>query len=121
MAGGSGTAAQGFGVLSRDLWIALGLAGLVNGAIVIVAAELVSGADANAGLEDAYRLLGPTLGAGAGIVFAVGLLAAGQSATTTASMAGAMVLEGFFKLRVSPLLLLLVTRVAALALPLLLT
>jgi manganese transport protein len=121
IAASSGTPAQRFRLLSRDLWIALGLAGLVNGAIVIVAAELVSGADANAGLEDAYRLLGPTLGAGAGIVFAVGLLAAGQSATTTASMAGAMVLEGFFKLRVSPWLRLLVTRVAALALALLLT
>src|SRR5262249_12206963 len=110
-----------FRLLSHDLWLALGLAALVNAAIVIVAAKLFAAAEPSAGIEEAYRLLGPTLGAGAGIVFAIGLSAAGQSATTTASMAGQMGLEGFFDLRVSPWLRLLITRVAALVLALVLT
>jgi manganese transport protein len=118
---GSAAPAVRYRRLSRDAWLALGLAGIVNVAIVIVAADLFGTAHPSAGIEDAYRLLGPTLGAASAVVFATGLLAAGQSATTTASMAGQIVLEGFSDLRVRPWVRLLVTRAAALGLALVLT
>ena len=54
-----------------------------------------------AGLEDAYRLMGPLTGSAlAGVLFAVALLAAGQSSSITATLAGQVVMEGFVQLRV---------------------
>jgi manganese transport protein len=101
--------------LSLDSWAMLGLACLANAAIVVVAAMAFRhGAVAGAGLEDAYHLLDPVFGTGAGAVFAIGLLAAGLSATTTAGMAGQIVIEGFFDLRMPIALRALITRGAAL-------
>jgi len=101
--------------LSLDSWTMLGLACLANAAIVVVAAMAFQrGAVAGAGLEDAYHLLDPVFGSGAGAVFAIGLLAAGISATTTAGMAGQIVIEGFFDLRMPIALRALITRGAAL-------
>jgi manganese transport protein len=74
-----------------------------------------NGSVAGAGLEQAYHVLDPVFGAaGAGIVFAVGLFAAGQSAATTGGLAGQIVMEGFFDLRVAAWLRALITRAAAL-------
>ena len=51
-------------------------------------------------LRQAYRLLTPLLGTSlASVLFAVALLAAGQSATITATLAGQVVMEGFLRLR----------------------
>jgi manganese transport protein len=110
--------------LSLDSWTMLGLACLANAAIVVVAAmafgyggasgALQHGAVAGAGIEEAHHLLGPVFGDGAGAVFAVALLAAGLSATTTAGMAGQVVIEGFFDLRMPVALRALITRGAAL-------
>jgi manganese transport protein len=103
--------------LTRDSWRALGLAIAVNSAILILAATALRAAPGAAvpGIEDAYRLLDPALGSDlAGVLFAVALLAAGQSATATGTMAGQMVTEGFLGLRLAPMLRALVTRGAAL-------
>lgn len=85
-----------------DSSIALGLAFLINAAIVMLAAASFHAHGRNdvTGIQDAYRLLSPMLGAGlASTVFAVALLASGQNATVTGTMAGQIVLEGFTDLR----------------------
>jgi manganese transport protein len=102
--------------LSLDCWMALGLAGVANAMIMILAAVVFGASpDGSAGLEEAYRLLGPAVGVGAAsVVFAVALLLAGQSATATGSMAGQFVMEGFFDIKLAPWLRALITRAAAL-------
>jgi manganese transport protein len=87
-----------------DSNVALGLALLVNAAILVVAA----GAFHHAGrapvteLSDAYRLLSPLLGVGiASAVFGIGLLASGLSASVTGTLAGQIVMEGFLNVRIS--------------------
>lgn len=104
-------------LLAIDSGAALALACLVNAAILIVAAAAFhGGGQAVAGIEDAYRLIDPVLGSAlAAPLFAVALLASGQSATMTGTMAGQIVAEGFLGLRLNPLLRALVTRSLALA------
>ncbi len=103
-------------LLAIDSGAALTLACLVNAAILIVAgAAFHGGGQAIAGIEDAYKLIDPVLGSGlAAPLFAVALLAAGQSATVTGTMAGQIVAEGFLGLRLNPLLRAVVTRGLAL-------
>ncbi|SMH60589.1 Nramp family divalent metal transporter [Azospirillum agricola] len=103
--------------LTIDLSGALALAGLVNGSILAVAAIAFQGIAPDAaapGIEDAHALLGSTIGGAAALVFAIALLAAGQSSTTTGTMAGQIVTEGFLNLRLRPLTRALVTRGASL-------
>jgi manganese transport protein len=103
--------------LTRDSWLALALAIAVNSAILILAGTVLRAAPGAPvpGIEDAYRLLDPMMGSGlASALFAVALLAAGQSSTATGTMAGQMVTEGFLGLRLRPWLRALVTRSAAL-------
>jgi manganese transport protein len=87
---------------SVDSAIALTLALFINAAILILAASTfhVRGQNDVAEISAAYRLLTPTLGVGlASILFGVALLASGQNATITGSMAGQIVMEGFTALR----------------------
>lgn len=106
--------------LTIDLSSALALAGLVNGAILAVAAVAFQGVAAGAatgaapGIEDAHALLAGSIGGVAALVFAIALLAAGQSSTTTGTMAGQMVTEGFLNLRLRPITRALITRSASL-------
>jgi manganese transport protein len=101
----------------RDSNSSLMLALLLNAAILIAAGAAfhAHGMTEIADLGKAYELLDPVLGCQlAAMLFAVGLLAAGQSSTITGTLAGQMVMEGFLKLRVSPGLRRLLTRLAAL-------
>lgn len=85
-----------------DLVVALSLAFLVNAAILVLAAGAFHGVVPHPveDLRQAYTLLSPLLGTSlAGTLFAVALLAAGQSSTLTATMAGQVVMEGFLDLR----------------------
>ena len=85
-----------------DIVVALTLAIFVNASILILAASTfhASGLTEVAGIEQAYRLLTPALGAGAaGTLFAVALLASGQNASITGTMAGQIVMEGFTRFR----------------------
>jgi manganese transport protein len=103
--------------LTRDSTIALGIALLVNAAILALAAAAlpVSGTATEApGIDDAWRLIDASLGSGAALVFAIALLAAGQSATTTGTLAGQIVTAGFLGRRLPPWLRAVVTRGAAL-------
>lgn len=99
-----------------DCFAALTVALLINGAILVLAAAAFhqKGHSDVAEIQDAYRLLSPTFGAGAaGLLFAVALLAAGQNSTLTGTMAGQIVMEGFLDLKMSPAVRRLVTRCLA--------
>lgn len=96
-----------------DSALALTVALLVNGAILIVAAAVFhrSGHLDVAAIQDAYKLLSPLVGAaGASTLFAVALLAAGQNSSITGTMAGQVVMEGFVHLKVRPWLRRMITR-----------
>jgi manganese transport protein len=99
-----------------DSTIALNAAFFVNAAILILAASAFFSTGHNdvAKIEDAHALLAPLLGTKlAPILFAVALIAAGQSSTLTGTLAGQIVMEGYLKLRISPLLRRLITRLLA--------
>jgi manganese transport protein len=95
-----------------DSTIALTFALFINGAILIVAAATfhTSGNTEVAEIQDAYKLLTPLLGVGASAVFALALLASGQSSTLTGTLAGQIVMEGFLNIRLRPWMRRLITR-----------
>ncbi|OZI61259.1 Nramp family divalent metal transporter [Bordetella genomosp. 11] len=83
-------------VARSDTVFSLGIATLVNAAIMIVAAASLSGTGvAVSSLDQAHAAIGKTLGVGAAIVFAVALYAAGQSSTITGVLAGKVLSKGF--------------------------
>ncbi|MDD5141176.1 MAG: Nramp family divalent metal transporter [Verrucomicrobiales bacterium] len=99
-----------------DSTVALMFALFINGAILILAASAFhwSGHQDVASIQDAYQLLSPLLGVGvASILFAVALLASGQNATLTGTLAGQIVMEGFINIRLRPWLRRLITRLIA--------
>lgn len=99
-----------------DSTIALNLAFLVNAAILVLAAATFfkSGRTEVAQLEEAHQLLSPLLGSNlASTLFAIALIAAGQSSTVTGTLAGQIVMEGYLRLRINPLLRRLITRLIA--------
>jgi len=99
-----------------DSGIALNVAFFVNAAILILAASVffTSGNTEVAHIQDAHRLLQPLLGSKlAPILFAVALIAAGQSSTLTGTLAGQIVMEGYLQLRINPWLRRLLTRLIA--------
>ncbi|HEV7702445.1 MAG TPA: Nramp family divalent metal transporter [Candidatus Paceibacterota bacterium] len=99
-----------------DSTAALFLALFVNAAILIVSAAVFyyQGYHDVAEIADAYKLLAPLLGTGlASILFAVALLASGQNATITGTLAGQIIMEGFINLRVKPWLRRMITRLLA--------
>jgi manganese transport protein len=99
-----------------DTTIALNLAFFVNAAILILAATVFykAGHTEIADLHEAHRMLEPLLGTRlAPILFAVALIAAGQSSTVTGTLAGQIVMEGYLRLRINPWLRRLLTRLVA--------
>jgi manganese transport protein len=83
-------------VARNDTLFSLGIATLINAAIMIVAAASLSGSGmAVTSLDQAHAVIGKTLGVGAAIVFAVALYAAGQSSTITGVLAGKVLSNGF--------------------------
>jgi manganese transport protein len=80
-----------------DVTIALGMAGLVNMAMLIMAASTFFGAGLTeiGTLEEAHRTLEPLLGTAAASVFAVSLLASGLSSSAVGTMAGQVIMQGF--------------------------
>ena len=111
-----------------DSVVALGIAFFVNAAIVVLAATvffgkqsvIVSGGQVvrfspnSDWIRVAYLTLAPLLGtAAASTLFAVALLASGQSSTITGTLAGQVVMEGFMHWRVKPWVRRLITRTLA--------
>jgi manganese transport protein len=108
-----------------DSTIALSIAFLINAAIVVLAAIVFYGKESvtvaggqvvrfgdNADwIRVAYLTIAPLMGtAAASVLFAVGLLASGQSSTITGTLAGQVVMEGFMHWKVTPWVRRLITR-----------
>src|SRR5579862_3873659 len=85
-----------------DIWMALGLAGIVNGAMLIVAAAVffATGHTSVATIETAYQTLTPLLGQASSTIFAIALLASGLSSSAVGTLAGQIVMEGFLGWRI---------------------
>jgi len=99
-----------------DSTIALNLAFFVNAAILILAAATFhkAGMFNVAEIQDAHQLLAPMLGTKwAPILFAVALIAAGQSSTITGTLAGQIIMEGYLNLRIQPWVRRIITRLIA--------
>jgi manganese transport protein len=98
-----------------DSALALNGAFFINAAILVlaVATFFAHGREVDK-LTDAYYLLGEVWGTTlASVLFAVALLASGQSSTLTGTLAGQVVMEGFVRLRLRPWMRRLLTRLAA--------
>lgn len=101
-----------------DSVLALNLAFFVNAAILVLAGAVFFQNNLNqiVDIQDAYKLLQPILGSKlAPILFAVALIAAGQSSTITGTLAGQIVMEGYLNLRIQPWLRRLITRIVAIS------
>ena len=98
-----------------DSTVALMFALFINAAILIVAAAAFHGtANEVTEIQEAHKLLSPVLGVTiASTLFAVALLASGQNATLTGTLAGQIVMEGFLNIRLRPWLRRLITRLIA--------
>jgi manganese transport protein len=98
-----------------DSAIALNIAFFVNAAILIVAAAVFfkTGNSQVAEIHEAYKLLPNFLGNLAPKLFAIALIAAGQSSTITGTLAGQIVMEGYLSLRINPWVRRLITRLLA--------
>jgi manganese transport protein len=99
-----------------DSAIALNMALFVNAAILILAAAVFhKGGQSNvAALKDAHQLLHSMLGTKwSSHLFAIALIAAGQSSTITGTLAGQIVMEGYLSLRINPWMRRLLTRLVA--------
>ena len=80
-----------------DVVIAMGIAGLINVAMLTVAAATFHGHAIGPlhSLDQAFNALGATLGHGSNIVFGLGLLASGLSSSSVGTLAGQIVMQGF--------------------------
>jgi manganese transport protein len=99
-----------------DSTVALNLAFLVNAAILVLAASVFfkTGRTDVAEIKRAYELLPHQLGTNlSSVLFAVALIAAGQSSTVTGTLAGQIVMEGYLRIRINPWMRRLITRVVA--------
>jgi manganese transport protein len=99
-----------------DSTAALSIALFVNASILILAAAVffTNGIGEIAAIEEAYKLLSPLVGVSiASTLFAIALLAAGQNATITGTLAGQIIMEGFINLRVKPWVRRVITRLLA--------
>lgn len=99
-----------------DSLLALNMAFFVNAAILILAASVFfyAGRTDVAEIKVAHELLNDMVGSGlAPILFAIALIAAGQSSTVTGTLAGQIVMEGYLRLRINPWIRRLLTRMVA--------
>ena len=95
-----------------DTLLALNVAFVINASILVLASGVFHAHGiVVTDLREAQRLLSPLLGTSlAGILFAVALLAAGQSSTITGTLAAQVVMQGFVRLRGSPVGVRMITR-----------
>ncbi len=85
-----------------DVTLAMGLAGLVNGAMLVMAAAtfFATGHASVGTIEQAHQTLTPLLGRASSVVFAISLLASGLSSSTVGTMSGQVIMQGFVHLRI---------------------
>jgi manganese transport protein len=100
-----------------DVGIAMGIAGLVNAAMLMMAAATFhqQGMQDVGTIEEAHRTLEPLLGSAASWVFAISLLASGLSSTTVGTMSGQIIMQGFLHRKIPLWIRRLVTLVPSMA------
>jgi len=85
---------------NREVVLALAAAGMVNIAMVMMAAGAFHSGHAEvAEIETAYHMLTPLLGGAAAAVFLVSLIASGVSSSVVGTMAGQLIMQGFIRIR----------------------
>src|SRR3982751_1706672 len=98
-----------------DVLIAMAIAGMINIAMLVVAATVFYGSGLTniESLEGAHRTLEPILGGASGVLFALALTASGLSSSTVGTMSGQVVMQGFIKRRIPLFVRRLVTMIPA--------
>ena len=102
-----------------DILIAMGIAGLVNASMLMMAASTfwergITVTEDSDIILQAYQTLAPLLGGAASIIFAISLLASGLSSSTVGTMAGQVIMQGFIHRSIPIWLRRLVTMLPAL-------
>jgi manganese transport protein len=99
-----------------DVFVAMGLASLINAAMLIMAAATFfrQGATSVGTIEEAHRTLEPLLGSAASTIFALSLLASGLSSAAVGTMAGQVMMQGFIHRHIPAWIRRLVTMVPSL-------
>ena len=96
-----------------DVIVALGIAGIVNIGMLLLAAVNLRNVDGVNTIAGAHAAIGVSLGSGIALVFAIGLLASGLASTSVGSYAGATIMAGLLKRRIPVFLRRLITLVPA--------
>src|SRR4051794_17362356 len=98
-----------------DVLIAMAIAGLINMAMLVVAATVFFGSGLTHvdSLEGAHRTLEPILGGASSVLFALALTASGLSSSTVGTMSGQVVMQGFIKRQIPLFVRRLVTMIPA--------
>ncbi|GGN20337.1 Nramp family divalent metal transporter [Streptomyces fuscichromogenes] len=99
-----------------DVGMAMLVAGAVNLAMLLVAAASLQGTDSGGSLQETYEAVGSHLGTAVAVLFAVGLLASGFASTAVGCYAGAVIMGGLLRRRISLIVRRLITLVPAIAL-----
>jgi manganese transport protein len=99
-----------------DVVIAMGVAGLINAAMLIMAAATFHRAGMHdvGTIEEAHRTLEPLLGSAASWIFAISLLASGLSSSSVGTMSGQIIMQGFLRRQIPVWIRRLVTMVPSL-------
>lgn len=97
-----------------DVIGALGVAGLVNIAMLLLAASSLQGVAGTDTIQGAHTAVVAALGPGIGLVFAIGLLASGLASTSVGCYAGATIMQGLMNRQIPLLLRRLITLIPAL-------
>lgn len=99
-----------------DILLAMTLAGVINGAMLVMAAGLFFGSgDIVSSIEGAFGRLGDQVGTFAAILFGIGLLASGFSSSSVGTMSGQVVMQGYINRHIPLYLRRLITMLPALA------
>lgn len=99
-----------------DIVIAMAVAGLINGAMLVMAAGLFSGTgDPVTSIEGAFTGMGELIGQFAATLFGVGLLASGFSSSSVGTMSGQVIMQGYIDRHIPIYLRRLITMLPALA------
>ena len=99
-----------------DVTLAMGIAGLVNMSMLIIAASLFheAGLTSLDSIEEAHAQFGALVGSGAALAFALALLASGLASSSVGTYAGQVVMQGFIARTIPLVLRRLVTMTPAL-------
>lgn len=100
-----------------DVVLAMGVAGLINAAMLVMSASALSGGKLGEGdtIQQAHKTLEPLLGRASSTLFALSLLASGLSSSAVGTMSGQVIMQGFLNRHIPVWVRRLVTMAPALA------